>query len=337
MPGIYEQDLPIKTQEVGTTIYNLKSAATPLTRLLKTGPQLNEELSSWEVETYPDDSHAGTLDGTDKATLTDYGHTDREKVEAHAQYMQSPGWHVSRRASRTMTPATKRNEKAHQAMRDAERFALMIEKRIGSDVDTRGESGGTASSIRGMFSWLSATAQSNKPVPAAFRPPSAAVFTAALSTLTPTTFEAMLAALSAQINSSVDLLMPCGLTLKRAMSLWLERDTSASATDKAIAQYSLSKSDKKLIQVCNRFEFDSGIVTNMTHFHLLTDSNGAVTDYSTRSGLLLNLSMWDIAYLSKPTHYENPDLGGGPRGYHDVDFILRCRNPQGQGMIKTNS
>ncbi len=336
MPGMYEKDLPIKSQEVGTTIYNLKSAATPLTRLLKTGPQLNEELSSWEVENYPEDPHGGTLDGTDKATLGDYSKTDREKIEAHAQYMQSPGWHVSRRASYTKTPANMRSEKAHQAKRDGERFALMIEKRIGSDVDTRSESGGVPSSIRGMFSWLQSAAQANKPVPAAFRPPSAAVFTAALSTLTPTAFEAMLAAMASQINSSVDLLMPCGLTLKRTMSTWLERDTEAGATDKAIAQYGLSKSDKKLIQVCNRFEFDSGIVTNMTHFHLLTDANGAPTDYTSRSGLLLNLSMWDIAYLSKPTHHENPDLGGGPRGYHDADFILRCRNAQGQGMIKTN-
>ena len=337
MAGMYEKDLLIKKQEVGDSIFNIDSSKTPITRLIKTAKKPKQELSEWTVETYPDDGYQGTMDGKDRAGAGDYDKTAREKVQAYAQLQESPGWLVSTKANATETVENDAKEKAYQARKDGERHALQIEKAILSDMDTRTEGGGLPSRIRGAFSWLQSGAQANLPTPAMFRPAAAAVFTDALSGFTATAFEAMLAAMEDQINQSVNLTMPCGSALKRLMSLWLERDVSADATNKVIASYNMSKTDKRLLQVCNRFEFDSGIVTNMTSHHLLTDANGAKTDYSTRSALLMDLSMWDKGYLIPPTHRSFPDLGGGPRGDHLTYFILRCRNARGQGMIKTNS
>lgn len=337
MPGMYASDQPIKSQEVGTKIFNIDSSKTPLMRMIATGGRPKQELSEWTVEDYPNDAYGGTLDGTDRAGASDFSHVDREKVQAYAQLQYSPGYLVSIKADATETPETKLNEKAHQALRDSERLALMIEKAVSSDQDTRTESGGVPSRIRGAFSWLSSAEQSTLPVPAAYRPASAAVFTSALSGLTATAFATMLAAMAEQIKQPVNLTMPCGSALKQLMSLWLERDTTADATNKTIAQYTMNKADKRLLQICNRFEFDHGVVTNMTNYNLLTDAAGAATAYSTRSGLLMDLSMWDMGYLIKPTHRSFPDMGGGPRGDHVAYYILRCRNPKGQGMIKTNS
>lgn len=337
MAGIYEANAPIKVQEVGTTIYNIDSAKTPVMRLMATKGRPNQELSEWTVEDYPNDPYGGTLDGTDRTSASDYSHTDREKVQAYAQYQQSPGYLVSVKMEATMTPENKRNEKAHQAMRDGERLALMIEKAVCSDQDTRTESGGTPSRIRGIFSWLQATAQANLPVPSAFRPASAAVHTGALDTLSATAFAAMMAAASEQIKQPVNWTMPCGSALKRLMSLWLEIDDSASATDKVVSQYNMNKADQRLLQVCNRFDFDHGSVTNLLAFNMLTDAVGATTAYSSRSGACMDLSMWDMGYLINPRHRSFPDLGGGPRGDHDAYFVLRCRNPKGQGMVKTNT
>lgn len=334
MPGMYERDLSLKVLNLGDTIFNAESKDTPLTRLMPRGKKPEGMLCSWPVEKYRREGLGGTLDGTDK---TSYSKTDREAIEAYAQWFRSEGYMVSRLAQLTATagvPVAK--EKANQATKDAISLAKKIERALLSIMDTQAESGGDAFQIRGILKWLDTAAQTNKPVPAGYRPSSE--FTGALSTLTPSEFEVLLEQASDEKEGAVDLLGVVGIKLKRRMSTWAQRDTEASATAAALQSFDMKASDKKLIQVVDVFEFDAGMVKVVPSWNIACDvATGAATAYTPRSGVFVDLSMWELCWLDQPGTYENPDLGGGPRGWHEAVGILKCKNPLGQRRVYTNS
>jgi hypothetical protein len=106
------------------------------------------------------------------------------------------------------------------------------------------------------------------------------------------------------------------------------------ATAQALQSYNLTAADKALVQIVNTFEFDAGVVTTIPNFNLARDiDTGAATAYSPRSGLFVDMSMWNFAALQGYENADLPDLGGGPRGYIDVVYLIRCLNALGQFRV----
>jgi hypothetical protein len=332
---MYEATQPNKLQEIGNTVFVAESTQTPLTALLKRGPRPKQMLSEWPVKKYDDVAFAGTLDGDD---ITTFSKTDRTKIQGYGMWMRSPGWMVSKLAALTRSAGIT-SEDAEQMASDGVKLALMIEKQIGSDSDTQAESGVNPYRSRGMLSWLAASAQGVLPVPANYRPASACVYTSALNSFRPSSLEAMLAAASDQKNGPVDLLFPCGRLLKRQMSTWAQRDPDAEADEaSALVSYGIDVEARKVLESVDFFEFDTGKIKALTHWHLMcTEGTGARSDYSARSGVGIDLRMWDLAFMQEVTNWEEPRKSGGRRGYHDAVYVLRCRMPAGQIMVKTNT
>jgi len=335
MAGLYEADQVLKVADVGDTIFNAQSERVPFSRLLKRGKKPVQMLSQWPVEVYPDRAFAGTLDGTD---MTTFEHTNREQIEAYAMWMRTAGWMVSRLANLTQTHGVKGKEEAKQARDDGLILAQMIEKQLLSDSDTAVESGATPYCSRGAFSWLSPSAQTTKPVPSNYRPAAACAYSSTVALFVPSALEAMLEAAATQKKEAVDLTAFVGIKLKTQMSTWAQRHVEDVNTAQALQKYNLDAADKKWMQVVDFFEFDAGIVRVFPSWYLLhTPATGAATDYSTRSGIFLDLDMWELCFLDNPTAWKEPPKSGGPRGYHDAVFQLRCKNPTGQCMATISS
>ena len=336
MAGLYERDMVLKVAEVGDTIFIAQSTKTPFSRLLKRGKKPNQLLSEWPVQNSPDRAFNGTMDGAD---VSAYTATNRDKLSAYGMLLRTAGWMVTKLATLTNTHGVAaRKEKAKQAADDALILGQMIEKQLLGDMDTQAEAApSTPYQSRGAFEWLKTSAQATLPVPAGYRPSSSAVFTSALDGFDPDDLEGMLEAMALQKKGSVNLKLFAGIKLKRRMSLWAQRQPD-------VANYTLfpvnstRQEDKKLSQVVDVFQFDAGQVVSIPSWYMLCDaSTGAITDYSSRSGLLVDTDMWELCFLEAPGSYENPDLGGGPRGFHDATYILKCLNPLGQGYVKTDS
>jgi hypothetical protein len=47
----------------------------------------------------------------------------------------------------------------------------------------------------------------------------------------------------------------------------------------------------------------------------------------------MNWDLWELRYNRQPAFNENPDLGGGPRGYVDAICGLVAYNPLGLAKI----
>jgi hypothetical protein len=327
MPGLYERDVNLKIQEVGDSIFIAESEKTPFSRLLKRGKKPENMLSSWPVQKYPARKFKGQMDGTDIST---FASTTTETLEAYAQWMMTEGWLVSRLAQITKAAGVK-DQKAKQMTDDGLILAQMIEKQLLSSMDTAKEAQpGTPFQSRGVFSWLATAAQASNPVPVNFRPASACVYTSTLALFRPSSMEAMLTAAATAKKSPVDLTGFVGIKLKAQMSAWAQRQDDVGSQT-AIESYSMDASEKKLSHVVDFFEFDAGNVNTIPSFYLLNDSTtGEATANSTLSGAFLDLSMWELSFLENPSAYQEPPKSGGPRGYHDAIYILKCLNPLGQ-------
>jgi hypothetical protein len=216
-------------------------------------------------------------------------------------------------------------------------LALMAERQILSALDLQAKSANAEYRSRGMFSWLSPSEQSVLPVPANYRPSSACQYTGALASLTPALFRALLDAAEGQVLEAVELLGIVGADLKTQMSTWTERQFSSTNTSASSTVFNLNAADKRLVQILDEFEFDSGsVVRTVKSYNLAcTEATGARSSYSAKSGLFVKLGMWSLCWYQAPQSYELPDLGAGPRGYHDCGFLLKCLMPRGQVSVYT--
>ena len=337
MPAMYDSTKPLPIPAIGDTIINVQSDKLPFTRMIRrSGKMVDQMLNSWPVEEYPDTSLVGTLDGADKTTFSS---VSRDKFEAVGMLLRSPGAQVTKIANLTRDAGVpKKQEFAKQMRMDGERLARMWESLCLSALEMRDEVKDTTPyRIRGALVWLQHAAQSVRPVPAAYRVAEAADIQVPLDQFTDTRFEEAVAAMAEQRGGNVNLKAIVGSRAKRAMTLWGVKVDNEDGSKDVILSRTMSAADKRLIQVVDKFEFDCGVVYAMTSYFLARDeTTGAPTAYSSRSGIFIDTAMWEIAYLQPPTPFQNPDLGGGPRGYHDLVGICRCLNTQGQGRLYTN-
>jgi len=335
MAGMYEKDQVLKVAEVGDTIFIAQSDKVPMSRLLKRGPKPDNMLSSWPVQVYPDRAFEGTLDGSDIAS---FDHTNREMIEAYNMWMRTAGWMVSRLANLTRTWGVKGKEEAKQALDDGLILGQMIEKQLLSDDEMAVESGAQPYRSRGAWKWLSPTEQAVKPVPVNYRPTSACVYESTLALFTPDAMEDMVEAAATQKKDAVDWTGFVGIKLKSHMSGWAQRHVEDVNTAQALTRYNMDAEDKKLLRVVDFFEFDAGTVKVFPSWYLLhTAATGAASAASVLSGLFLDLAMWQLCFMDPPAAWREPAKSGGPRGYHDAVYGLRCLNPTGQGYAKIES
>jgi hypothetical protein len=329
MGGVYERNMTLKVAEIGDVIITANSVEVPTVRLLPRGDKPKQMEASWPVELFPDQGFEGAMDGADK---TEFGSTARDSLSAYGMSLRSEGYKVGDIAEQTQTHGVApKKESAKQKADDGINLGIKMERQVLSNVDTRAEAAPNVTfRSRGMGSWLSATAQSVKPVDSKYLLPTACVYTGTLAAYDAEDLEAQLRAAATATRRMLNLTMPCGLALKQRMSLWLQK-VPADASYTFLGATNQNAKDKELIQMVDTFRFDAGTVRTIPSFFLMCDeTTGAPTAYTTRSGFGIDLKQWELCYFIKPELHELPDLGGGPRGFHKTMYLLKCKMPLGQ-------
>jgi len=327
MPGMTELDQPMKIQELGDTIYIAEAEKTPFGALLPRGDTPNQVLNEWPVQKYPDRGFGGTVDGTD---IDSFNSTTRKKMEGYCMWLMTEGWLVTKLANLTKAAGVGRNEKAKQAKDDALILAQMQEKQMLSNLDLQTDDGVIPYRSRGAFSWLDPDAQALKPVPAGFRPGAASRYEDALTDYGPGDCVAQLQQASLEKKGPVDLTYFSGMLLKSQMSGWAQHSDDVGSKT-AIENFNTDAATKRIMHVVDFFEFDAGKVKTILSWYLYClEATGALSDFSQRSGVGLDLSMWEVDFMQQPMAWRDPPKSGGPRGWHDVVYILKCLNALGQ-------
>lgn len=335
MPALYESDQVLKIPAYMDKLFNIEVKDAPMLKLLPRGPNPGNMLTHWGVEAYARRAIVGAVDGTD---VSSYSSVDATEVEMYAQWSVSAGWQVGKLAAVTNTAGTPaKRQKARQIMHDAIAFKLALNRLVLSAQECAVESKPSQGyQTRGMFQWLSRSAQAVKPVNASFRPASGCAYTDSLASYASSSLKTQLEAAYAAKGGPVDLDYFVGVSLKGAMSGWAEKRSVSS--DETVRMFNQDASSKTMINVVDVFDFDAGTVRAILTPDLRCDlTTGRTTAYTVNSGIGVDLSMWELCFLEDVTPFEQPDLGGGPRGYHSAICIVKCLNPLGQIVTEISS
>jgi hypothetical protein len=333
MGAMYEADMVGKRQEISEKIFNVESDKTPLLTLLKKGPTPNQMLMSWQGFVFPDAPNVGILDGVPATGRKSVG---RELVEGCAQHFRRE-WSVTTLAELTAAAGVGRNEVGFQRAQAMILLKRMIAQQIGSADDCSVQSGETPWTTRGILSWISNSAQSNKPVPAALRNSAGSIYTGALASLTEAAFRNLLEAAYGETKEPVSLDGFVGTDLKAVLDDFTQLYPTGTGTSQAKAQYNVAGVEEYKNKV-EWLRFSVGDVRlHLEPFLAYTGSTGAASAYSPKSGVFLNLDMWELAWLKSPANTNLAADGSGVNGFIDAVGGLKCFNPRGQMKVYSNS
>lgn len=325
MPGAYEVDQVGQIQEISDMVFNVRADETPLTSLCPKDRKPAQKVSTWQTEGYDDVAIGGVADGAD---VTEFSHQPREELTGVAQKFRQP-WFVSDFADVTDVAGIK-SEKARQKAIAAKKLKFAMEGRFLSNEELAKEPTAAENLTRGAFRWLQATAQTLYPVPAAFRPASACIYTGTLANLTESAFENLVIAAYTAKRGKVNIDMFAGVLAQRVLDNFTVRDTDGAANLFPVRSFNQNAKDKKLIKAVTVLEFSYGTVRCHPSTFLYLNADGSASDRTHRSFLGLDLSMWRLAFMRKPRMVDLQDQGGGPRGFADAIAILKSMNPLGQ-------
>jgi len=325
MPGMFEADQAVPVKDYGEELYVVESHEVPKLRLMAAGDPMTQMLQDWEAETRGRIAFTGVADGAD---VTEYNKQAQLPLVAYGTH-QRESWKVTKVAGKTPTAGVK-NQVKHQRKEALKRLREAMERSIGGTQEMQRGTAAVGYNHRGAFAWINDALQSVQTVDDSLKTAAGCIHTGTLAALTAAVFEGMVQAAATQVGAAVNLKGFAGPALKSHMSDWTQKLTVTS-TENALQSFNIAASEKRLLKMVNTFEFDAGTVEVMPDYNLACDpTTGADTVYTPLSGLFLEMSRWTKRYMQQVTEFELPDLGGGPRGYADVMWMLKCGLPAGQ-------
>jgi hypothetical protein len=209
-----------------------------------------------------------------------------------------------------------------------------MESAFCSDNESQEQAGVTPYKTRGLGNWINNSAQTDLPVPTAFRTPSASVDANATSSLTEAQVAAVLQSVYEQTGTIESMDLVCGPNLKKRFSEFTRYTSGGANTALSTRQYTAPLNDRTIINAVDAYIGDFGSITLVPTLFNAKDQAAAV---SSARGYLLNFDMLESRYGRRPRFQELEDQGGGPRGLVDAIAALVCWNPKGLGKFSATS
>jgi len=321
-------------EDLADVISVIDQKNTPVTSRIKAGSDLtNGSVFSWQADSYNDPSFDGVLTNADVTTFDDPA-KNRVLLSGRAQkFRRSIKVDDFAQNVDNIAGVGKKKEMARGVSRALIELKRDMESAFCSSNDSQEQSGTNPYKTRGLGSWISSSAQTDLPVPASFRTPSASINTTATSSLTESDVAAVLQSVYEQTGTIDTMDLVTGPNLKKRFSEFT-RYSSGSNTALSTRQYTASLNDRTVISTVDTYIGDFGTINLVPTLFNAKDAAAAV---QSARGYLLNMDMLEIRYGRRPRFQELEDQGGGPRGLIDAIAALVCWNPKGLGEFAATS
>lgn len=303
-----------------------------MSTIIKKGPRPTNTLYEWQVDAYDAPNTAGVIDGKDVDTY-DNKAENRQKLAGRVQKIRR-SWKVSDMAEEVSDPAGIKSEVANAIAKSLVELKRDMEAVIGSDNDSQADNASVPYLTRGLGKWLQNGAQTDQPVPEAFRTPAASIDTTAMGSLNESHLQAVLQSVYLQTGENKRYALICGVDFKRALTDMTKTQAGVSSTVAAIRTYNQPDAKEGMIySAVDLFVGDFGELEIMPSVWLAHGTANAPS----RRAYLLDTSRLTLRPLRNPGSRRLADNGGGPRGYVDAIFGLQCDNPLGHGKFAATS
>lgn len=224
----------------------------------------------------------------------------------------------------------KKREMAKAVTKSLEQIKRSMEAAFCSDQESQEQSGSDAYLTRGLGKWIQNGAQTDLPVAAAYRTPSASINTTATASLTEANVQDVLQSIYEQTGKVSTYSLICGPNLKRAFTGFTRTQFASTNVASAIRTLNTEAESKKITSTVDIFEGDFGTLELIPSLFL---AKNASTAEQLSRGYVLDMDMIELRYNRKPRFQELEDRGGGSRGIVDAICALCVKSPLGLGKF----
>jgi hypothetical protein len=285
----------------------------------------------WQMDAYDDPVLGGIVDGVDVQN-TDYVNPASKRAKAHGRIQKfRKAFMVSDMAQNVSDVAGigKRGEMQRAVKKSILELKRTMEATFCSDQDSQADNGSTLPYLtRGIGKWISNTAQTDLPCPPAFMTPASSIIAKTTATTLESDINGMLGSIYSQTGQQKDFDFIVGPFLKTLFSGFAAWVPSAVSTV-PLRRFNQDASAKSIIATV-----DFWSVKLILSLWLARDTTGATAaNVQGGRGYLCDWDQFELRYNRMPGYKENPDLGGGPRGYVDSICGLVIYNPLGLGKV----
>jgi hypothetical protein len=296
--------------------------ATPMLSMLRKGVAPKASYTEWVVDNLSDPVLTAVEEGTDVSTYANPGE-NRARIGNHLQ-RQDRSWSVSDLETMVDDYAVANQVAAAKSKKLIELRRDMASVVGSSQANVAGGSG-SAAKTRGLGQWILATAQAANPVPPDFLTPSASINTTAAASFAESDVDGVLESVYGQTGDLGSFKLFAGTTLKKEFSAF-----SRTGASNGVYRQNEDSSTNKVTKNVLVYESDFGTIDIIPDLFLAKDGTAASQGMR---GYLVNPDLVEIAFAQNPTHYDQDDEGGGPRGFYKTWYTLRVKNPLGLGKF----
>lgn len=313
-------------EDISDVLVLIEPGDTPIFSLCSKRKEPTNVLFQWPVDKYSAPSTAGVLSDADVSSFDDE-HASRELLAGRVQKVRR-SFAVDDLVEGVSDLAGVGRK---QAFNKAAAKALVeiktdIEAIIGSDNDSRVQSGADSYLTRGLGEWIKASAQADTAtaVPSAFRTPAASINTTATGSLTESAVIDVLESVFKERKARKNYDLICGTALKKAFTGFIRTATASTNVMSSIRTFNQDGASKKIVNSIDVYDGDFGVLSLHVSTYL---ANTAAAAVQAARGYILDMDMVSIGFNRKPRLQELEDRGGGRRGFVDAIFGLAVANP----------
>ena len=322
-------------EDLADVISIVDNKNTPVTSTARKGADItNPGVFSWQADEYKDPSFDGVLTNADVSTFDDAS-SSRALLSGRAQKFRRSVKVDDFTQISDIAGIGKNKAFAHSVSKSLVELKRDIESAVCSDRDSQEQASTNPYRTRGLGSWINASAQTDLPVPAAFRTPSGSINTTATASLTESEVQAVLQSMYQVTGTMNSMMLVCGPELKRAFTNFTR--FAGGTDDKAglsIRTFTQSAESKKIVASIDSFHGDFGVLDIVPSLFLAKDQASAV---QLARGYVMSSDMIELRYGRRPRFQELEDMGGGKRALVDAIAALVCMNPKGLAKFAATS
>jgi hypothetical protein len=295
----------------------------------------NPAVYSYLADSYNAPSTDGVVDSSDVTDFSDAA-ANRVLLSARAQKIRRSARVSDFQANLADVAAIGRRKEFSKAIaKTILEVKRDVEATISSDNDSVEGSGSVAYKTRGLGEWIKATAQTDLPVPASQRTPSASINTTATASLTESALQNVLQSIYEQTGSQDRLVLVAGPSLKKAITNFTRFTVNSTSNVFNLRQTAQAASSDRLVSNISFYEGDFSTLEIVSSLFLAANASTDAEKYA--RGYIMSPESVMLRYGRKPRFQELQDSGGGPRGLVDCIISLAVMSPKNMGKFSATS
>lgn len=297
--------------------------STPFTSRVPKGAKPTNMLFEFQMDAYDSAKAGGVSDGTDVTTFENKA-ANRKRAGARCEVFRRTPM-VGFIAEEVQNVAGVSSEFAKAKAKSVVEIKRDMETELLSAQDSSADTGTVGAKTRGLGKWIQNAAQSDLAVDAAFRTPTASIYSGTMAAFDELALRGLLQSRFEQVGVSDKLVLFCGTEVRNAIN-----DFSRYSPNKtgytAVSRFDGSLESGKVGGTVDIYEGDFGTVEVVTDLFVPTS----------KTGYIIDLNFVELRTHTAPNFKPLPDLGGGPRGIIQAIVGLAVTNPLAHGKISAS-